>query len=145
MKILVIGYMHSKHDKRVFRTVQAFSKCHDVLYQYLANEKEDNYKDGNISYIPVQYGKISEKKSMWEYLKEALRRVNFDRKILHLIESVDCDVVYFHHFLPTMPVKAFRLAKKLQRTVIYDVHEYHPQNFLSFLPGTLKKLKEYAA
>lgn len=40
LKVLVIGYMHLRNDKRVFRTVQALSKKGEVIYQYWTEKEE---------------------------------------------------------------------------------------------------------
>ena len=57
MKVLVIGYMHPKFDKRVFRTVTTLSKKHQVIYQYWTDDDEKGYQKGNIKYIPIKYTK----------------------------------------------------------------------------------------
>jgi len=53
-KVLIIGYMHSKYDKRVYRTVQALSKYAKVIYQYVVKEKESEYEEGNVRYVPIE-------------------------------------------------------------------------------------------
>ena len=55
MKILIIGYMHPKFDKRVFRTVTTLSKKHKVIYQYWTDKDEKIYQEENIKYIPIKY------------------------------------------------------------------------------------------
>lgn len=138
MRILIIGYMHSKYEKRVFKTVEILSKNFEVIYQYWTDKDEKRYIEGNISYIPVKYEKRNNKNIIHEYF----RRKNFDKVLFDLIKNSDYDIVYFHHFLQSLPVKAFKAAKKKGKVVIYDIHEYHPENFLSFLKGLLKRLKE---
>lgn len=142
MKVLVIGYTHSKHDKRVFRTVQAFSKEHEVVYQYLTDKNETPYREGNVLYIPVYYGKIGQKWRLSEFVKEIPKRRRFDKSILTLIERSDCDLVYFHDFLATAPVAAFKVAKTAKKKVAFDIHEYYPEDFLSLLRGFLGELKQ---
>lgn len=69
-KILIIGYYHSKNDKRVFRKVKALSKKCQVSYQYLSNEESKIYSENNIRYIPVSFDiKPSE-----NILKKALKK-----------------------------------------------------------------------
>ncbi|MBM7560330.1 hypothetical protein JOC61_002143, partial [Marinitoga litoralis] len=53
MKILIIGYMHPKYDKRVFRTVKALSKENEIIYQYITPGIEKEYTEKNIKYIPI--------------------------------------------------------------------------------------------
>jgi hypothetical protein len=53
-KVLIIGYMHLKYDKRVYRTVQALSKYAKVIYQYVMKEKESEYEEGNVRYVPIE-------------------------------------------------------------------------------------------
>jgi len=50
VKIFIIGYMHPKYDKRVFRTVKALSKDNEVIYQYWTDKEEIESKEGNIFY-----------------------------------------------------------------------------------------------
>lgn len=137
-KILIVGYMHSKHDKRVYRSVQALAKSGKVLYQYISETEESVYEDGNITYIPIKW---SEPKKMHPIIKLAKRRV-LDDKILELIAKTDYDILYLHHFLPTKPIAPFRIAKERGKKVVYDVHEYHPQNFLADLPKPAAVIKE---
>lgn len=138
MKILVIGYMHPKYDKRVFRTVKMLTERCEVIYQYLTDKDEKESVEGNIRYVPVKYAKDGKTKYILEYFK----RISFDKVIFDLIRDSEYDVVYFHHFLASLPVKAFKVAKKRGKVVIYDIHEYHPENFLNSLTGVLKYLKE---
>ncbi|MFN4201321.1 MAG: glycosyltransferase [Fervidobacterium gondwanense] len=145
MKVLVIGYTHPKYDKRVFRTVQTFAKENEVIYQYLSTKEEDSYTEKNITYMPLLYGKIREKKNFSELLKEVSKRQRFDKAVLELIAKSDYDIAYFHHFLPTKPVKAFKIAKKRGKRIIFDIHEYHPENFLKTLSGFSKRIIEKIA
>ncbi|HCF37570.1 MAG TPA: glycosyl transferase family 1, partial [Thermosipho africanus] len=138
-KVLVIGYYHLKNDKRVFRTVKALSRKSVVLYQYLSdNEKEINYGEENINFVPVFF-KIDPKENI---IKKAIKRIKFDLKIMKIIKKENYDILYMHHFLPIFPLEPFKIAKKRNKVLIYDIHEYHPENFLSFLKGLLKRLKE---
>jgi len=138
LKILVIGYLHKKHDKRVFRTVLSLSKKHEVIYQYRCEKVEEPYFENNIRFIPVYY--IRDKTT--PPLKELFKRRNFDYEIMEIIKKQDFDILYLHHFLATRPVEPFKIAKKLRKVVVYDIHEYHPYNFLARLTGVKKKIKE---
>ncbi|ACM22227.1 Putative uncharacterized protein [Thermotoga neapolitana DSM 4359] len=137
VKILVIGYMHSRDDKRVFRTVRALSKRWKVIYQYRTKESESGFEERGIEYIPL---KCENTGSVLRKLSE--RRI-FDEKICHLVEREDYDVLYLHHFPATKPLKPFLITKKQGKKIIYDIHEYHPQNFLNVLPRPLSDLKEF--
>ena len=136
-KILIVGYYHSKHDKRVFRTVKALSKKSIVSYQYLSDKDSEVYYENNIKYIPISFN-ITPSENI---LKKAMKRIRFDKKILKMIESEDFDILYMHHFLPIFPLKPFKIAKKRRKKIIYDIHEYHPENFLNSLRGIIKRLK----
>ncbi|PLV59320.1 glycosyltransferase [Thermotoga sp. KOL6] len=136
MKVLIIGYTHSKNDKRVFRTVQALSKRCRVIYQYLTEKKEHPIEEGNIEYLPVCY--IREE----NLLKKFFKRRNFDKMICKLVAEEDYDILYMHHFPATKPIEPFKIAKKRGKKIIYDVHEHHPQNFLGNLPVPLRWIKE---
>ncbi|ACJ75340.1 glycosyl transferase, group 1 family protein [Thermosipho africanus TCF52B] len=137
MKILVIGYMHSKEDKRVFRTVETLSRKHKIIYQYLTKDDEKSYTENSITYVPIKY-----ELNKTNYLIEFKNRTNLDKKILKMVENFEYDIIYFHHFLPTRPLKPFKIAKKRGKIIIYDIHEYHPENFLNSLNGMVKVLKE---
>jgi glycosyltransferase involved in cell wall biosynthesis len=137
LKVLVIGYMHLRNDKRVFRTVQALSKKGEVIYQYWTEKEELPFKENNIRYIPV---KCSNRGNIFQ---KAVERKQFDEKICHLVESEDYDILYMHHFPATKPLKPFVVAKKRGKKIVYDIHEYHPQNFLNTLPRPLSDLKEF--
>lgn len=138
LKILIVGYLHKKHDKRVFRTVQALSKEHEVIYQYRCEELEEPYFENNIRFIPVYY--IRDKTT--PPLKELLKRRSFDFEILNIMRSQDFDVLYLHHFPATRPLEPFKIAKKFGKKIVYDIHEYHPYNFLNSLNGIKRKIKE---
>ena len=138
MKILIIGYMHPKYDKRVFRTVKALSKQYKVIYQYWVSDFELPYEENNIEYKPIEYKKNT-KASPIIKLKN---RIKLNKKIINMIKSYDYDILYMHHFLASSPIKPFKIAKKQNKKVIYDIHEYHPENFLNTLSGIKKKLKE---
>ena len=137
-KILIIGYYHSKNDKRVFRTVKALSEKSQVAYQYLSSEDSEIYFENNIKYIPIRFNINLSDNS----LKKAIKRIKSDRKILKIIKNEDFDILYMHHFLPIFPLKPFKIAKKKGKEIVYDIHEYHPENFLNCLKGKIKIIKE---
>jgi len=138
--ILIIGYMHPKYDKRVFRTVKALSKYAKVVYQYITDndhvEKTDSSE--NIIYYPIYWCEDPNT----SVFKKLFQRRKLDEQIIELIESMDFDILYMHHFLPSKPLFPFKWAKAHGKKVVFDVHEYHPQNFLANLGGVTGKLKE---
>ncbi|PNR94753.1 glycosyltransferase [Petrotoga sp. 9PWA.NaAc.5.4] len=138
MKILIIGYMHPKLDKRVFRTVRTLSKSNEIIYQYWTDKEEKKYQDGNITYMPIKYTKETNKDSPFEKL---INRRAFDKIICDLIENEDYDILYMHHFLASRPLNPFKIAKKRNKKIVYDIHEYHPENFLAELPAIIGDLK----
>ncbi|MBO8161187.1 MAG: glycosyl transferase family 1 [Thermosipho sp. (in: Bacteria)] len=138
MKVFILGYTHSKNDKRVFRTVETLSKRHKIIYQYWTDKDERSYTENNVTYIPIKYTKNLQT----NYLVKLKNRKDLDEKILKMVEVFDYDAIYFHHFLPTKPLKPFKIAKKRGKMIIYDIHEYHPENFLNFFKGIAKVLKE---
>ncbi len=137
MKVLIIGYTHPKFDKRVFRTVQALSRVAQVYYQYLTYKPEESINEGNIHYIPVY--KIQYRRNI---VRKYRSRRSLDKAIMNLVENSDYNLLYLHHFPATAPLAPFKNARKLGKVVIYDIHEYHPQNFLKFLPKPIEKIKE---
>ncbi|ODN29747.1 glycosyl transferase family 1 [Fervidobacterium thailandense] len=130
--------MHPKEDKRVYRSVKSLSKHAKVLYQYLSETEEDVYEEGNITYIPIKW---LEPKNVHPLVKLAKRR-SLDKKVLEIVVNTEYDILYMHHFLPSRPLLPFRIAKERGKRVIYDVHEYHPQNFLADLPQPVARIKE---
>lgn len=138
MTILIIGYMHPKYDKRVFRTVKSLSKENKVIYQYWTDKEEKEYTENNITYIPVKY-----KKNTQAYpVKKLINRRKLDKIIVNIIKNYNYDILYMHHFLASRPVEPFKIAKKRKKKIIYDIHEYHPENFLNNLSGIKKQIKE---
>ncbi|QIV77658.1 glycosyltransferase family 4 protein [Fervidobacterium pennivorans] len=136
-KVLMIGYMHTKYDKRVFRTVQALSKYAKVIYQYLTDKSEHEYEEGNVWYVPIRWYEDINANAIAKLWKRRM----LDRTIMEFIKKTEFDILYMHHFLPTRPIEPFRYAKRNGRKVVYDVHEYHPENFLSNLNGVIGNLK----
>ena len=136
-KILIIGYYHSKKDKRVFRTVKALSKKCQVSYQYLSNEDNKISFENNTKYIPVFFNTNPSE----NIFKKAIKRIKFDKKILKIIKNEDFDILYMHHFLPIFPLKPFKIARKREKKIVFDIHEYHPENFLNSLKGKIKTFK----
>ncbi|BBE30170.1 hypothetical protein OSSY52_03110 [Tepiditoga spiralis] len=136
--ILIIGYMHPKYDKRTYRTVSTLSQEYKIYYQYWTNdEKEIEYEENNIVYIPVYY-----KKNIQAHPFIKLKnRKNIDLKIIEIMKRKKYDTIYFHHFLARFPVKSFKIAKKQCNQIVYDLHEYHPENFLSAMKGIKRKMK----
>jgi len=137
MKILIIGYMHPKDDKRVFRTVTTLSKKHQVIYQYWTDNDEKGYQQGNIKYIPIKYTKGTKGNP----LKKLINRRSLDKMICDLIKNENYDILYMHHFLASRPLEPFKIAKNKNKKIIYDIHEYHPENFLAELSGIIGKVK----
>lgn len=137
MKILIIGYMHPKLDKRVSRTVSSLSKSHEIIYQYWTDREEKKYQDGNITYIPIKYTKGTKGNP----LRKLLNRRALDKIICDLIKNEDYDILYMHHFLASRPLEPFKIAKKRNKKIVYDIHEYHPENFLAELPGIIGEVK----
>ncbi len=137
MKILIIGYTHDKYDTRVFRTVEALSEVGKVIYQYLTYTDESPYEEGNIRYLPTKcYDKSSR-----DSLSKLIDRRPLDKEICKLVADEEYDVLYMHHFLATFPLKPFKIAKKRGKKIVYDTHEYHPENFLETLTGLPGYLK----
>ncbi len=137
MKILIIGYMHTKFDKRVYRTVKPLSKLHRVIYQYWTDKDEKEYVDGNIKYIPVKYTQVTKGNA----LQKLTNRRPLDKKICDLVTNENYDILYMHHFFASRPLEPFKIAKKRNKKIVYDIHEYHPENFLSELEGIIGNLK----
>jgi glycosyltransferase involved in cell wall biosynthesis len=137
MKILIIGYMHPKFDKRVYRTVRSLSKFHEIIYQYWTDKDEKEYVDGNIKYIPIKYTQVTNGNP----LQKLTNRRPLDKKICDLVVDENYDILYMHHFLASRPLEPFKMAKKRNKKIIYDIHEYHPENFLEELEGIIGNLK----
>jgi len=137
LRILIIGYTHDKYDTRVFRTVEALSKVSKVIYQYLTYTDESPYEEGNIRYFPTKCYNRDKGSS----LMKLIDRRPLDKEICELIANEEYDVLYMHHFLATVPLKPFKIAKKMGKKIVYDIHEYHPENFLGTLTGLLGYLK----
>ena len=137
MKILIIGYMHPKFDKRVFRTVTTLSKKYQVIYQYWTDDDKKGYQKENIKYIPIKYVENAEDSS----LKKLSNRRPFDKHLCKLIANEDYDILYMHHFLASRPLEPFKIAKKHNKKIVYDIHEYHPENFLAELSGIIGGVK----
>ena len=121
MKTLVIGYGHPFNDKRVMRTVMALKKLGTVYYQYAGNSKE--FIDG-VKIFPLKKPRAENP------LKRYIQRREFDRKIFRLVETLDYDLVYFHYFPASMPIKVFKTVKVRGKSLIYDLHEIIPVQFL---------------
>jgi len=137
MKILIIGYMHPKFDKRVFRTVTTLSKKHQVIYQYWTDKEEKTYQEVNIKYFPIKYTKGTKGNPF----KKLINRRTLDKIICDLVENEDYDILYMHHFLASRPLEPFKIAKKRNKKIVYDIHEYHPENFLAELSGIIGGVK----
>jgi len=135
-KVLIIGYLHPKYDKRVYRTVQALSKYAKVIYQYMVKEKESEYEEGNVRYVPIE-----EQSEPPNILAKFQRRRKFDKQVVDLIKNTDFDVLYMHYFLLSKPIEPFEYAKSIGKRVVYDIHEYHPEDFLLTLSGPVGRLK----
>lgn len=122
MNTLIIGYNHSLHDKRVYRTVEAFRKLGKVYYQYSGEISSDE-----VSNVVL----ISNRKSATRSTVERIRsRFNFDQRIMSLVRELDYDIAYFHGFPSTMPTRVMKEVKKRGKCLIYDLHEIMPIQFL---------------
>ncbi|AKI96525.1 glycosyltransferase [Kosmotoga pacifica] len=128
MKSLVIGYNHTFNDKRVMRTVKALRKLGTVYYQY-AGDFVNDFED--IVSIPLK--KPNAKKRI-KYYKQ---RREFDKEILKLVKTLDYDLAYFHYFPASMPLGIFKAVKERGKTLIYELHEIIP---IQFLPERYKSL-----
>ncbi|SDH78404.1 Glycosyltransferase involved in cell wall bisynthesis [Fervidobacterium changbaicum] len=137
VNVLIIGYLHDKYDKRVFRTVNALSKRAKVMYQYFSKQPAKPYYEGNVHYYPLT--KSSERNP----LKKIKSRVDFDRSIVKLIKTAEYDILYMHAFPFSMPLAAFKWAKKRNKVVVYDLHELHPEDMFENLPAPLRYLKRF--
>ncbi len=139
-KIFMIGYMHPKNDKRVERSVKALEKKFEVKLQYL--QKNDvPINDGQNMAVYLQR---SDKKNILSRKTDSfflLRK--FDRKILEEVTNGEYDILYIHGISIFYPLKLFRIAKKRGKKVVFDMHEYYPQDYLSYLKKPLSKIKEY--
>jgi len=122
LNTLIIGYNHSLHDKRVYRTVETFRKLGKVHYQYSGEISSD--KVSNVALIP-------NRKSVTRSTVERIRsRFNFDKRIMSLVRELDYDIAYFHGFPSTMPTRVMKEVKKRGKCLIYDLHEIMPVQFL---------------
>ncbi|PZC52369.1 MULTISPECIES: glycosyltransferase [unclassified Mesotoga] len=124
MKVLVIGYGHTKNDKRVARTVDVFRQCGLVHYQYWEDSGTKNEEElTNVKNYPLNRNSM---KGLGRYGK----RFSFDKEILRLVRQKDYDLAYFHFSPALMPVRIFSEAKKRGKIIIYDLHEIMPEQRL---------------
>ncbi|HON27683.1 MAG: glycosyltransferase [Mesotoga sp.] len=138
MKTLVVGYNHSRKDKRVMRTVEIFCRLGPVCYQFsgensaFSNDFQRNLRDFSLcrDEMPGR-GKL-------------IKRIRLDREILKLVKELDYDLAYFHSFPASQPIKLFREVKKRGKKLLYDLHEIMPVQFLpekySFLNPVLWRI-----
>jgi len=117
------------------RTVAALKKLGIVYYQFSGSAMPIEEEDLHYFAIEKQFmqGRFSLQK-----------RRNFDKRILGLIRNTNCDLIYFHGFPSSMPLKVFKFARKMGKKIIYDLHEIMPEQFLperlSFLNPVLWKV-----
>lgn len=125
MQIVVVGYLHKKMDKRVFRTVKAFSRHFKVLYIYWTEDaSEKSYTEGNIEYLPVYH------KLCTNPFKEFVNRYKYEREVLRIVDKLSFDLAYIHHFATVKPLAIFRLLSRKNVKIITDFHEYVPEEYL---------------
>jgi len=129
LKILIVGFMHPKEDKRVLRTVRALSEKHDVTYVYWAKEKEHREKKGRIEYIPAYYPQHLGIRS----------RLKFERQVTKMLKAIDCDLAYFHHYQVLDPFGPYRAMKGIP--IITDIHEYVPDDYMAGVSRIPKKAR----
>lgn len=121
MRILILGYEHSKEDKRTLRSFEALKELGEVFYQYMSDSEE---KISDSHFIP-----LSRPSKSYEPISWILKWLVFDSRIKRLIKSLKPDIVYFH-YLPFAGVKLFEVAKKLGAKIIFEVHEIIPDQFM---------------
>jgi glycosyltransferase involved in cell wall biosynthesis len=103
------------------RTVEALKKLGSVYYQFSGSTMPD--ERDNLHYFAI-------KKEFMQGRFSVQKRWNFDKQVLELIRTTDCDLVYFHGFPSSMPIKVFRFARRMGKKIIYDLHEIMPVHFL---------------
>jgi len=128
MKILIVGILHKKYDKRVFRTVKALSKAGEVTYVYWTEDKNEKpYSENNVKFIPLYHKlcKIS--------LAEAKKRISYEKKLVKILEMENYDILYLHHVANFFPKAPYKIGKKKNATIVTDFHEYITENYWSSL------------
>ena len=136
-RICVFGYTHPVDDKRVFRTVESLGKKHKIFYVYRVEEnKRQSEHDLKQMYPDVKFiGIPLERKDF----RDPIKRLKFDRKVLQTLRNVaqQVDLVYVHDWIRTHPKEPFWSIRKMDKRIIYDVHEYYPESTLEKLPAFL--------
>jgi len=126
VKVAILGYDHPVDDKRVFRTVKAISKYHDVVYIYRqdAGKKEIEEKlkreYPHVEFVPVV---LKERSPEGIYA--------FDKENVEAVIESDADVWYLHTAPDTRPLQLFTEGKRRGKRLIYDSHELMPWNSFS--------------
>jgi len=139
-KIFMIGYMHTKNDKRVERSVKALEKEFEVKLQYLEKSNgliNDRQNLGIYLQRSVKKNILSRKVDSFLLLRQ------YDRKILAEVVNGDYDILYIHGVSIFYPLKFFRIAKKRGKKIVFDMHEYYPQDYLSYLKKPFSLIKEF--
>lgn len=121
MKIVVLGYDHPVDDKRVWRTVRALAKKHEVVYIYRFDDSrieiEEKLKRAypNVKFEPV----VLEARSLKGLY-------SFDKENVECVIESGADIWYLHTAPDTQPLTLFKEAKRKGIRLIYDSHELYP-------------------
>ncbi len=125
MKICVYaGAEHAIDDNRTLKSVELFSEFSEIVYIYNSLFERDfesikkQYAGKNVSFIGI-HKNGSGLKSL----------VNFDKEAFKHIVECDADVWYIHNFFARYPMKLFKEAKRRGKKLIYEIHEYVPEDF----------------
>lgn len=125
MKICVYaGAEHAIDDNRTLKSVELFSEFSEVVYIYNSLFERDfeaikkQYADKAVSFIGIRKNGNG-LRSLSDFDKEAFR---------HIVEC-NADVWYVHNFFTANPMKIFRQARKRAKKIIYEIHEYVPEDF----------------
>ena len=113
-RVVVLGFDHGPHDRRIQKDLDFLSESYEVIYIFRGDINESTHFKNKIRRISLSPD-LSKNRF--------LRRFDFEKRMVDLALSVSPDIFYLHSMFLTAPTSFLKTLRKRAK-IIYDAHEY---------------------
>ena len=111
------------------KVVRTLGSKYNVDVFFLANAEQEDWKEGNVSFMPVTLKKTFKRK----LLQHSFFCFEFNFFIKEVLKRQSSYDFIWANDLPTL-FPAYKIAKKLNAQLVYDSHEIYVETINQFFP-----------
>jgi len=127
-KVLVLTTVHGRKDTRIFfKEILSLKKVYSDITFVVPDENSTPFVEDGINIIPLPKARTKKE-----------RLVDNQKRAWEIIKKVNPDIVHFHD--PELIFLGFLIKKRLNKKVVFDIHENVPASFKDnlWIPSFIK-------